>query len=244
MCTVTYIPQSDRNFILTSNRDETATRSPQNLSIDKLKDGTELLFPRDEKAGGTWIVAAADGRVACLLNGAFTKHKHRPPYRRSRGLMVLDFFTFPSAEDFAKNYDFEGIEPFTFVLVGKNKLHELRWDEQKAHLKPMDSKDRHIWSSTTLYPPEIQAKRNHWFNEWQKGRDDFGLRAIQDFHQYGGEKDEWNGFIMNRMNLVQTVSITNVVKQQNGMKMIYNDLLRKRVLDKHIEFNKNILSLY
>ncbi|MBK9018424.1 MAG: NRDE family protein [Saprospiraceae bacterium] len=38
-----------------------------------------LIFPRDTAAGGTWIAASDTNRVACLLNGAFVKHKHQPP---------------------------------------------------------------------------------------------------------------------------------------------------------------------
>lgn len=94
MCTVTYLPVST-GFVLTQNRDEAPTRSPQIISKEK-RFGTELLFPKDTKAGGTWIATARDGRTACLLNGAFEKHKHEPPYRLSRGLVLLDFLDGPS----------------------------------------------------------------------------------------------------------------------------------------------------
>ncbi len=228
MCTVTYIPQPNNNFILTSNRDEAAHRSPQNLTKTEL-GGVELIFPRDEMAGGTWIAASNDGRTACLLNGAFEKHKHRPPYRRSRGLMVLDYFKYKSATEFCEHYEFVGMEPFTFILVGKNELHELKWDEKKVHLKELGTEGYYLWSSATLYTPEIKLKRESWFRHWLNGRKDFSLKAIQDFHFHGGEKDDWNGFVMNRMNLVQTVSITNVVKKNDRMEMIYNDLLRGAV---------------
>ncbi len=241
MCTVTYVPQINNNFILTSNRDEAAHRSPQNLSKTEL-DGVELIFPRDEMAGGTWVATSNDGRVVCLLNGAFEKHKHQPPYRRSRGLMVLDYFEYKSAFDFYEKYDFEGMEPFTFILVGNNELHELKWDEKKAHLKKLDANGFYIWSSATLYSPEIKLRRESWFQEWLKDRKDFSLKAVQDFHFNGGEKDDWNGFVMNRMNLVQTVSITNVVKKNDRMQMIYNDLLREKNLKRYIFRKKEMTS--
>ncbi len=233
MCTVTYIPQSDQNFILTSNRDEAPQRSPQQLTTLS-QHGVELIFPKDAGAGGTWIAAANDGRVACLLNGAFEKHKHEPPYRRSRGIMVLDYFSYQSTSDFCERYDFEGMEPFTFVLVGKNELHELRWDEKKVHLKALNTKGRYIWSSSTLYTTEVRLRREAWFKEWLESRSDFSLKAIQDFHLHGGERDEWNGFVMNRMNVVQTVSITNIVKKSDRMEMVYHDLLRRNVLSEYI----------
>lgn len=228
MCTVTYIPQGNGQFILSSNRDESAARSPENLARQRVQ-GMELIFPRDTTAGGTWIAASNDGRVVCLLNGAFEKHQHRPPYRRSRGLMVLDCFAFPSPELFSKNYTFTGMEPFTFIMVGNGQLYELRWDEKQVHFRKLDEQVRHIWSSATLYPPDIQAKREQWFRDWQEGRSDFSLAAIQNFHRFGGEVDDWNGFIMNRNHIVQTVSITNVVCSAEKTEMIYHDLLRERV---------------
>ena len=241
MCTVTYIPQPNNNFILTSNRDETAHRSPKNLTKTALH-GVELVFPKDAGAGGTWVAAANDSRVVCLLNGAFEKHKHQPPYRRSRGIMVLDYFSYKSNTDFCDKYDFDGMEPFTFVLVGNNELHELRWDEEKVHLKELDTDGYYIWSSSTLYMPEIRLERESWFQEWLDGRTIFSLKAIQDFHLNGGIKDDWNGFIMNRMNLVQTVSVTNVIKKTDRMEMVYNDLLRNNILSEFIFRKKKITS--
>jgi uncharacterized protein with NRDE domain len=239
MCTVTFIPQAGGNFILTSNRDENAARSPRHLTRIE-QDGVTLIFPRDTAAGGTWIAAAEDGRVVCLLNGAFEKHKHQPPYKHSRGTMVLDFFSFPFATSFFEQYDFTGLEPFTFIIVdGEGALYELRWDEQQTHVKQLESKSYYIWSSSTLYPKDIRERREGWFREWLDGRRDFSLGAIQHFHRSGGEDDTWNGFVMNREGRVQTVSITNVVKNRNGVELFYNDLLRGMVKSERLTCKSN-----
>lgn len=235
MCTVTYIPQPDGHFILSSNRDENAARSPQALHVDET-NGLRVLFPRDTGAGGTWIAASDDNRVACLLNGAFVKHRHEPPYRRSRGLMVLDFFAFESAPDFAERFAFEGIEPFTFVIVDKGTPFELRWDGMQTYFKQLSPLGKYLWSSATLYPGEVGLMRQGWFKAWLEDREDFSLSAIQDFHRSGGAGDTWNGFVMNRENKVQTVSITNVVKNADGIQMIYHDLLRQAVKDGFLGF--------
>ncbi len=228
MCTVTYIPQPGGNFILTSNRDENAARSPQHLTLAE-QNGVQMIFPRDTTAGGSWIAASGDNRVVCLLNGAFAKHRHEPPYKKSRGIMVMEFFTHLSSQVFFEKYDFEGMEPFTLVVVDNGTLFELRWDGNKAHVKPLDATGKYIWSSATLYPPEVQVRRNGWFTDWLNGRRDFSLDAIGEFHRSGGAGDTWNGFVMNRHGKVQTVSITHVVKTSGGIEMIYNDLLRQTV---------------
>ena len=52
MCTVTYLPQENDGFILTSNRDE----SPMRKTIPPKKyveNGVELIYPKDQLAGGT-----------------------------------------------------------------------------------------------------------------------------------------------------------------------------------------------
>ena len=134
------------------------------------------------------------------------------------------------------------MEPFTFIMVDHYGLFELRWDENEIHFSEKNKSGYHIWSSSTLYPPEIRAKRNKWFQDWLKFNDLYSLDAIQYFHQYGGEADDWNGFVMNRNNIVQTVSITNVIKENGKMSMIYNDLIRKKIKTGFVKLNENILS--
>lgn len=121
------------------------------------------------------------------------------------------------------------MEPFTLVVVDNGCLYELRWDGKQAHVKPLDADGKYIWSSATLYPPEIQERRNGWFSDWLNDHRDFSLDAIQQFHRIGGANDPWNGFVMNRHGKVQTVSITNVVKSDANIEMIYDDLLRQTV---------------
>ena len=158
MCTVTYIPKGSDSFILTSNRDESPARSPKNVSMIGQK-GVLLAFPRDAKAGGTWVAISGDNRVVCLLNGAFEWHRHNPPYKRSRGIMVLDFFTFSNANVFFDTYDFEGMEPFTMIIYDRDDLFEFRWDGNQKYVKLLDRNAKYIWSSTTLYTNEVKAKR-------------------------------------------------------------------------------------
>jgi len=54
MCTVTFIPQGNNNFILTSNRDEAIGRKTLPPDFYDIED-TKMLFPRDAVAGGSWI---------------------------------------------------------------------------------------------------------------------------------------------------------------------------------------------
>jgi uncharacterized protein with NRDE domain len=225
MCTVTFLPQADGQFLLTSNRDEAPNRSPQNISTD-LVNGQQMAFPRDEEAGGSWIVIADSGRLVCILNGAFHKHHRRPPYRRSRGLMALDFFGYPDFEAFVNHYLFEGMEPFTMIVYEPDHLFELRWDETQVHALKLDHHKPHIWSSSTLYTPEVKEKRKAWFENWlQQQQGVYQREAILDFHRNAGDGDPWNDVVMNRNELVKTVSITSIKKGLSTMSMQYIDLV-------------------
>jgi uncharacterized protein with NRDE domain len=233
MCTVTYIPKPDGSYILTSNRDEAPHRSPQNLEQVQ-KDALELIFPRDTAKGGTWIGVSNRRQVVCLLNGAFEKHRHQPPYRRSRGLMVLDFFTYPDARKFAGTYEFQGMEPFTFIVLDREEFWEIRWDGGSLHRKMLDPGNPHIWASATLYDSEAQEKRQNWFKEFLQEQPQPDAPAILDFHQNTGDGDPWNDLIMNRDNRVRTVSISQILAQEASIDFRYEDLLRKAVLQKEL----------
>lgn len=240
MCTVTYIPLERGNYILTSNRDEAPARSPQNISRLHTA-GQELAFPRDEAAGGTWIAISSANRLACILNGAFEKHERRPPYRRSRGLMALDFFEYPAAEDFLNDYRFEGMEPFTLIVLEQGRLLEFRWDEQQGHRQWLDAGQPRIWSSAPLYPPEIRRKREQWFDEWRKGRNRFTREEILDFHFNAGDGDPWNDVVMNRGDIVRTVSVTSIFKDAAALDMQYHDLLNRQMKQTKIGLQSEVV---
>jgi hypothetical protein len=236
MCTLTYLPLPDAGYYLTSNRDESPLRArarqPETRSIGR----REVLFPVDGKAGGTWIGAANDRRTVCLLNGAFQPHKMGGRYRLSRGIMVLESFSFPNVDAFAREYDFEGIEPFTYVDLlardGEIDISELRWDGQDLHRKRYDAGQAQIWSSAQLYLPEVIERRENWFRKWLGENDSYALEDIQRFHHFGGEGDVYNDIRMNRFGMVQTVSTTAIENRKDQIKMHYEDLLSDSTVSK------------
>src|SRR5215470_17195971 len=89
MCTVTFIRSADKIYI-TSNRDEKHWRSSAFPPTVYPCTSGKLLFPKDGDAGGTWIAAHENGNAIVFLNGGFVRHTPQPPYRKSRGLILLD----------------------------------------------------------------------------------------------------------------------------------------------------------
>lgn len=224
MCTVTYVPQEKKGFILTSNRDEAPHRSPQHITQVQLYE-QQLLFPRDAGAGGTWIATSNKNRVVCLLNGAFHHHQHQPPYRKSRGLVLLEAFEYQTLAAFAENYNLCEIEPFTLILCEQNSLLELRWDGDQKHLRPLNPRGRYIWSSATLYSPAVKQQRQEWFEQWPSEKEQTHAERMMDFHKHAGNGDPYNDIVMNRDGVVQTVSITQIINNHSEIRMDYHDLV-------------------
>ena len=244
MCTVTYLPHP-KGFLLTHNRDEAPSRSPQSIVRERSPGGQVLLFPRDTQAGGTWIASSRSGLTACLLNGAFVLHRRQLPYRKSRGLILLDFFDWVSADDFFAGYDLHNIEPFTFLFFDRtgsnhqipNRIIEFRWDGEQRHLKNMEPGQPHFWCSATLYPAEMQRKREAVFQQWLRSHSATEHKlpsAVLTLHQTGSVGDAENDFVMNRAGRVQTVSITQVNLHGKNLRMQYLDLLGKNHIERRL----------
>ena len=236
MCTVTYIPTGVNQFIFTSNRDEAPKRSATEM-VQESQNEKALLFPRDALAKGTWIAVSEKNQLVCILNGAFVKHKHLPPYRLSRGIMALDFFKYKNAIVFFEKYDFVDIEPFTMIIYDDGELYEFRWDESKKHIKKLNTSEQHLWASCTLYSEEWQEKRRLWFSDWNEKYKVIDQAAVLDFHKNGGEGNEKFDVVMNWENKVRTTSITSIVKKEDEMKMRYEEILNGEIEEHNLKIN-------
>ncbi len=226
MCTVTFIPIDKASFVLTQNRDEHYSR-PQAAPPEVYQvKGKSLIFPKDPTGGGTWIAASLQ-RITCLLNGAFIPHIPVPPYRKSRGLIVLESFEFNAVEDFSSHYDLQNIEPFTMISVGfenEIKVEEFRWDGNKTFYKKMQATDYHIWSSASLYNEAMHAMRIKWLDEWMKTRIKKLPEDILRFHHEAGDGDLRTNVMMNRDNILSSVSISSIVVNNGRIVFQYEDL--------------------
>lgn len=222
MCTVTYIPTPE-GCIVTSNRDEKITRERALSPQEYLIEGKKIIFPKDPKAGGTWV-ANNETKIIVLLNGAQEKHIPKPNYRKSRGLIVLDLMTTEKTLDYWKTIDLTDIEPFTIVLVENNKLTQLQWNEVEKSTTEFDSKQFHIWSSSTLYSKEIREKRKEWFQDFIKSKNAPTPEEILHFHQFTESENKEFGLQINHNDVLKTISITQCKVKNDIIQMKYLDL--------------------
>ena len=222
MCTVTYIPTPE-GCIITSNRDEKITRERALSPQEYLIDGKKIIFPKDPKAGGTWV-AHSETKIIVLLNGAREKHIPKPHYRKSRGLIVLDLMTAKKTIDYWGKIDLSDIEPFTIVLIENNKLTQLQWNEVEKSTTEFDAKQFHIWSSSTLYSKEIREKRKEWFQDFIKSKNAPTPEEILHFHQFTESENKEFGLQINRNDVLKTISITQCKVKNDIIQMKYLDL--------------------
>lgn len=230
MCTVSYIPLTNDQFILTSNRDENIDR-PTSSPVAEIIGDTKVIFPKDLQAGGTWIAAGNNGRLCCLLNGAFISHERKTSYSKSRGKLLLEAFKNQNIYDFFNNSNLEDVEPFTIIAletIGGNKLIEFRWNSICKQVRELDSDSPHFWSSSTLYNFKIREKRETWFNDWINNSKSIDSENILKFHSSTCRDDAANDLVMERENGLRTVSITQIKKLSENFRMVYIDLQKNQ----------------
>jgi hypothetical protein len=224
MCTVTYLPLGNNNFILTTNRDETPLRKTIPPK-EYLENGIQLTYPKDALAGGTWIGLSEKKRSVCLLNGGFETHIRKTPYTMSRGVIVKKILLAKDAISVIRTFNFIGIEPFTLILVdwlADLKTYELVWDGTIIHFKEL-SQEPKIWSSSMLYTEDMKAVRKEWFAVFLLDKQQFFQEKILEFHRNENLGTKETSPKMKRA-LVETVSITSVKKENKKLTMVYENL--------------------
>lgn len=236
MCTVSFV-NANGKIIITSNRDEKTLRpnavEPQNYSINN----KNIIFPKDQKAGGTWYAINENATVLVLLNGAEERHQIKETYRKSRGLIVLDLISSDAVIEAWKLIDLNEIEPFTLVLFENSKLYQLRWNESEKSTVDLDIAKNHIWSSSTLYPKEIRKKRADWFYAFLDTKPEVDENEMLSFHRYTEKENTEHGLVINRNDALKTLSITQTIIEENKVEIRYTDLISEA------EFSNTFISV-
>lgn len=227
MCTVSFV-YANNSFLLTSNRDEKITRpsaiEPQIFQTETKK----IIYPKDAKAGGTWFVVDELGNAIILLNGGKTKHIAKEKYRLSRGVIVLDLMASNAIVATWKTIDLTDIEPFTLLVLENKNPFELQWTGEEKSTKELDKNKNYIWSSSTLYPPEIQEQRKDWFSEYMDENKVISAKKMQIFHKNTEPKDAKNGLIINRDNILKTLSVTQTIISEDKIVVNHSDLVQNK----------------
>lgn len=240
MCTVSFVSAGTKK-IITSNRDENIQRKNAAAPAVEKINGHEIIFPKDAKAGGSWFAASDKAVISVLLNGAFNKHIPVPPYRKSRGLVLLDIITAADPLAYFSEDNLLQIEPFTVVLFQPGFLHELRWDGEQTYKKALDISGNYIWSSATLYSDEVIAYRKNLFEKFIENNKTPDAESIHRFHAENN-RDEENGFVINRKTGMKTFSITQAISRPGGIDFLHNDLLQHQQFKETMQIGNRLIN--
>lgn len=226
MCTVSFYKDHDKT-IITSNRDEHISRPNAIAPNEYIYNGTKLFFPKDPMGGGSWFVVNDSGNVYVLLNGADKKHIQDYPYRKSRGIILLEIASASHIDKTWHIINLDKIEPFTIVGYCNNELYQCQWDGNKKTMMVLDVNQPRIWSSSTLYSEEVIAKRELWFSIFLASKSNY-LYAddLISFHTRTQLEDAENGLIINRNEQLLTKNVTQFLCTGNkNKKLLHFDLL-------------------
>lgn len=218
MCFVSYVPLG-RHAIITHNRDEDPMRDATAVAMTSYDDDvwgvTKLLYPQDGLyESGTWICCNNRGTTLALLNGAAKRHERQPPYKLSRGLLLVNMLREDQPVQTIDRLDLKGVEPFTIIARYREELFEIRWDGQNKQITKKDANAVHCWSSSTLYDEAMAAEREKWFRTGYDQLIKPEADAIRAIHLLGGSGNDNHGLVMNRNNIVNTLSVTTVLSSE------------------------------
>jgi len=221
--------------MLTSNRDEKVFRPAIAPSIYEIGD-TSICYPKDCKAGGSWIAMNNKGRICCLLNGGIKPHKKQEFHTRSRGKIPIQATSVSSkVEDYLYGEDLASVEPFTLVTIDQKNgkisgFSEFIWDGEAKHFRELDRNLPHIWSSVTLYSEGNRKARKEWFDKFLSGPpEELSPEKVLSFHTGTHTSNQEINVVMEREGGLKTVSITQVLPDGDKLLMKYSDLLENEV---------------
>ena len=100
----------------------------------------------------------------------------------------------------------------------------MQWNEAEKSTTEFDSKQFHIWSSSTLYSKEIREKRKEWFQDFIKSKNAPTPEEILHFHQFTESENKEFGLQINRNDVLKTISITQCKVKNDIIQMKYLDL--------------------
>lgn len=231
MCTVSFF-QNEEGVIITSNRDENLSRSAALAPHTYDVAGQRLSFPKDTQHQGTWFCVNNHSKdVGVLLNGAATKHVSQPPYRRSRGLVVLDLFSQQQLVQAWHGIDLDQIEPFTLVVFANATLYQWQWNGSNKTTHVLPTNQAHIWSSATLYSPEVRQMRQQWFSDFvHTTPPPITASKVLHFHTHTQAHNRENGLLMQRQSHnISTQSVTQYVAKNDQAHLTHLNVLNNEL---------------
>lgn len=226
MCTVSFIPCTDSEYLFGSNRDELKSRSK--ADFPDWRNEKSWFGPLDSKAGGTWFGINRHGTAASLINNYQGKNPLLVDNKnaKSRGLIipaVLQLSSKSAVSDYITSLTIQDFNPFELIMVFQDPMSLVRWSwngkQVSIHNEPLVPQ---IWISSGKSLDIVTQNRLAVFVDWCQKYSEPTLIDLREFHcsQYP-ERGALS--VAMHQEIVQTVSTTLAHVKKNRITMDYCD---------------------
>jgi hypothetical protein len=237
MCTVSVVP-TNRSLVFTFNRDEQPTRYTDVFVQETKLANKTIFYAKDSKKGGSWFAVDSLGNIAMLFNGAFVTHTKQEQYTQSRGAILLDVISADHIIQQFEKIDLTDVEPFSMVVYENETLQRLTWDGARKTAVDLNTSKEHIFSSATLYTPDVFLRRLNWLYSYLDTHTASAKNMLH-FHANYKADDTQNGLIINRPQGCQTLSISQAEITKNAIILKHIDLKTNQTHTQTIALHEN-----
>ena len=205
--------------MLTFNRDEVYNRvakPPEQYTVDNQK----LIFPKDIKSSGSSIGV----NVTRPVIGYILKLKGKKPKipSNSKGNICIDQLIQGKANLYEN--ELHDIAPFTLLslCLHTQVITQYHWDGLLLKQIKRTISTYFILCSSSLYENAIMKKLKAEFNSLIRRKSEIETTTSSFDKKYFFYKN--HRILLKRRSNIQTVSITTILKNKNGLKLNYTDL--------------------
>ena len=93
----------------------------------------------------------------------------------------------------------------------------------------LNANENYIWSSSTLYSQNVRRQRAKWFTEFIENNSSLNEESMMHFHRYTMSENTEFGLVINRNDLLKTLSITQMVIENNRLSLTHVDLQNEEI---------------
>ncbi len=210
MCTLT-IQRSEKNTLITMNRDERSGRKAESPPANW--NNFDILAPKDEEGGGTWIGIRFDNHWACLLNHYTVKPSEGIKSLISRGMIIPFLLTQNDPLKAIQEMDLTSFAGFRLVVGYHNNIIHVSWDCKTLTHHSVPQTEWMMVSSSSWEEQDVLAYRQMIYERWLGQGASFSsfqsMQTVPSFHLHQEKGKEAYGVWVKRP-ATHTTSITQI----------------------------------
>ena len=200
---------------MTMNRDESRLRHEEGVLVSS----EDHVYPKDQRAGGSWFGLNSFGLAMGLLNNYQAPHAEGD--LRSRGFLIPQFLqSCRQIEDVVRalrNENISQFNPFHLIITDGEFVQSIDWDRQGLEMSEIQEVSRHIWTSSGVRLPEIKRFREAKFMGFAHTD---AASIIRELHLWQDQNAQGDSILMDR-DVAHTKSVCQIALGQSDVSLSY-----------------------